>query len=135
MVNIVNIRAWMAWLVVVAFAGCAQSDFHEVTGRLTDRTGAPLPDIRVVFIQKNNSLTATAQTSADGTYRLGARRPGEGSPVGDYTVLVVEDVLDVDSARPRPPRIARKYSDPTLSGLEASVKPGRNRFDFQLDPQ
>lgn len=130
-----NVRRIGVVMLMAAVAGCTGGDLHEVTGRLTDPTGASLADIRVVFIGKDASLTATAKTAADGTYRLGTRRPGEGSPAGAYTVLAVDDVPFSDSAPSPEPRIARRYSDPALSGLEAQVKPGRNRFDFQLDPQ
>lgn len=130
-----SLRHIAAAMLLAVVAGCGGKGMHEVTGRVTDPDGTPLPQIRIVFIGKNASLTATAQTAADGTYRLGTRRPGEGAPAGAYTVLVVDDVPISDSAPPPEPRIAKRYSDPSLSGLEARVKQGRNRFDFQLDPQ
>jgi len=129
------LRNICAAVLLTAVAGCGGKGMHEVTGRLTGPNGAPLPEIRIVFIGKDTSVTATATTATDGVYRLGTRRPGEGSPAGDYTVLAVDDVPFSDSAPSRAPRIAKRYSDPALSGLEACVKPGRNRFDFQLDPQ
>ena len=130
-----NSRGIGVVMLMALMAGCTGADMHEVTGRLTDPAGVPLPKIRVVFVGKDASVTATAETAADGTYRLGTRRPGEGSPAGTYTVLAVDDVPVSDSARSPEPRIARRYSDPARSGLEVRVKPGRNRFDFQLDPQ
>jgi hypothetical protein len=134
-VSILRLRNVGAVMLLAVVAGCGGTGMHDVTGRVTDPTGAPLPEIRIVFIGKDNSVTATATTATDGVYRLGTRRPGEGSPAGDYTVLAVDDVPFSDSGRSRAPRIAQRYSDPALSGLEACVKPGRNRFDFQLDPQ
>jgi hypothetical protein len=131
----VSIRAFATVGLLVALAGCGGEDMHEVIGRITDRAGGPLSDVRVVFIEKDKSLTATAETDKDGAYRIGARRVGGGSPLGKYTVLVIEDAPVTDSARGPTPRIAKRYSDPALSGLEVHVKPGRNRFDFQLDPQ
>lgn len=133
--SIMKSRIFSMCVLLAAVAGCAGEGVHEVSGRVTDPAGAPLPKIRIVFIEKDNTLTATAETAVDGTYRLGTRRPGEGSPAGDYTVLAVDDVPFSDSGPSPAPRIAKRYSDPARSGLEARVKPGRNRFDFQLDPQ
>jgi len=131
-----TLRLHVGVIVIMAVvAGCARDGMHEVIGRVTDPSGAPLPGMRIVFIAKDKSLTATAETDAAGIYRLGVRRPGEGSPDGEYTVLAIDDVPNSDSAPAPAPKIAARYSDPALSGLEAHVKPGRNRFDFQLDPQ
>lgn len=133
--SVMKLRTVGTIVLLAAVVGCSGEGMHEVTGRVTGPTGTPLPDIRVIFIGRTDSVTATAKTAADGTYRLGTRRPGEGSPAGDYTVLLVDDVPISDSGRSPAPKIASRYSDPARSGLEARVQPGRNRFDFQLDPQ
>lgn len=114
-------------------AGCSSGEqMHAVGGQVTDADGKALPNVRVVFIAKGRSLTATGRTDADGRYTLGTKQVAGGAPAGDYTVLAIDDDRgDID--HPRPPRVAARYADPATSGLSARVKPGMGPIDLVLE--
>lgn len=128
---------WMravAGVVILVAAGCGSGErLHAVTGRVTDADGKALPDVRVVFIAKGRSLTATGRTDADGRYTLGTTRVGGGAPAGDYAVVAIDDGRGSDIDHPRPSRLASRYTDPAASGLSARVEPGMGAIDLVLE--
>jgi hypothetical protein len=107
--------------------------------------------------EKANQLSAGGHTRADGGYRLTARlrgKPQAGTPAGEYDVTIhaYKDPLDGMPERPTDPAKAeawdresarrgslppewlapKEYADVETSGLSATVKPGKNRIDFDL---
>jgi len=129
-----RMRAAVAVSLLLA-AGCSSGEqLHPVGGQVTDADGKALPDVRVVFIAKGRSLTATGRTDADGRYTLGTKQVAGGAPAGDYTVLAIDDDRgDIDHARP--PRVAARYADPAASGLSARIEPGVGPIDLVLEAQ
>lgn len=125
-------RAVLAVIILVA-AGCGSGErMHVVGGRVTDAAGKVLPNVRVVFIAKGRSLTATGRTDTDGRYTLGTKQVAGGAPAGDYDVVAIDDDRgDID--HPRPSRVAARYADPAASGLSARVEPGVGPIDLVLD--
>jgi len=128
---------WMravAGVILLAVAGCGSGErLHAVTGRVTGADGNALPDVRVVFIAQERSLTATGRTDADGRYALGTTRVASGAPAGDYTVVAIDDGRGADIDHPRPARLAARYADPATSGLSARVEPGMEPVDLVLE--
>jgi len=120
-------------VILLFAAGCrAGEPMHAVCGQVTDADGKALPNVRVVFIAKGRSLTATGRTDADGRYTLGTKQVAGGAPAGDYTVLAIDDDRgDID--HPRPPRVTARYADPAASGLSAHVEPGMGPIDLVLE--
>lgn len=97
------------------------------------RPGAtPLADVRLVFIAKGRSLSATGRTDSEGRHAMGSLRVAGGLPAGDYAVVAIDDAPGGDVDHPLPSRIASRYADPAKSGLEALVAPGGGPIDFEL---
>jgi hypothetical protein len=126
--------ATAAVLAVLAGGGCSSGErLLPAGGRVTGPGARPLADVRLVFIAKGRSLTATGRTDPEGRYALGSRRAGGGLPAGDYAVLAIDDAPGGDIDHPLPSRIASRYADPATSGLEARVAPGGGPIDFRLE--
>lgn len=124
----------IAAAIALLASGCGFGErMHAVVGRVTAADGEAMPNVRVVFIAKGRSLTASGRTDADGRYTLGTRQVGGGAPVGDYTVLVFDDGRGNDIDHLRPSRVAARYGDPVASGLTAHVEPGVGPIDLILE--
>jgi len=112
----------------------------RVTGTVT-RQGKPLTGGTVSFVATDGGRpTATGAIAADGSYNLQTATPGDGAQVGDYRVAVsaadAEQLLDyIPKKKPakRTPARPSRVENPETSGLRATVKPGRNRFDFDVE--
>jgi hypothetical protein len=124
----------IAAATLVLAAGCSFGErMHAVGGRVTGADGKALPNVRVVFIAKGRSLTATGRTDAEGRYTLGTRQVAGGAPAGDYTVVAFDDDRGRDIDHPKPSRLAARYADPAASGLSARIEPGVGPIDLVLE--
>jgi hypothetical protein len=124
----------IAATIALLVEGCSFGErMHAVVGRVTTADGEVLPNVRVVFIAKGRSLTASGRTDADGRYTLGTRQVGGGAPAGDYTVLAFDDDRGNDIDHLKPSRVAARYADPVASGLSALVEPGAGPIDLILE--
>ena len=123
--------------------GCNQStgpETVEVSGTVTMQ-GDPVDGATIVFSRTNageaSQLASQAETDADGNFSLGTYLGGDnfksGIEPGDYQVSIskLEVVQDM---RKRPKNLLpKKYSEPSTSGLTATVKvDGENNFVFDL---
>ncbi len=124
----------IAAAIALLSSGCGVGErMHAVSGRVTAADGEALSNVRVVFIAKERSLTATGRTDADGRYTLGTKQVGGGAPAGDYTVLVFDDDRGNDIDHLRPSRIAARYATPAASGLSARIESGVGPIDLVLE--
>jgi len=92
---------------VLALGVYAQLDTGTITGRVTDATGAAVPNVQVSVVQKENNFTFSSVTNGDGIYRVQSLQPGTYTVsfqaggfkrvVQDGLVLRVGDVLPVDA--------------------------------------
>jgi len=62
--------------ISVAFTLIAQVGTSTLTGRISDPTGAAIPDVEVKVINQESGVSLTLQTNADGLYRAPALVPG-----------------------------------------------------------
>ena len=69
-------------LLLTAAAASAQLSTAELSGRVTDTSGAVLPGVTVTMTQTDTQATRTATTDADGTYVL------SNLPTGPYRLEV-----------------------------------------------
>src|SRR5438067_635498 len=69
-------------LLVTAAAASAQLSTAELSGRVTDTSGAVLPGVTVTMTQTDTQATRTAITDADGTYVI------SNLPTGPYKLEV-----------------------------------------------
>ena len=79
-------------LLLTAASASAQLSTAELSGRVTDTSGAVLPGVTVTMTQTNTQATRTAVTDADGTYVI------SNLPTGPYR-LEVGLYLPPDGAR------------------------------------
>jgi hypothetical protein len=122
-------------LLLFVAGGCGGGP-QPVRGKVTLEDGTPVSKGMVVFesMAGDAKITARGDIQADGTFKLGTYKPGDGVPPGRYRVLVAprEDMEDIDSPNRKPPAFDPRYSDFKTSGLEFEVKSGTNEFPIQL---
>jgi len=63
----------------------SQGDRGQITGTITDSTGAVVPSAQITAVQKNTNSSFKAESSSGGIFSL------PGLAVGDYTVTVQKD--------------------------------------------
>jgi len=118
------------------FSGCSKAgsdNIAPVTGIITI-DGSPAENLAVVF-QPENGRPSMGSTDQSGRYELRYSSSVKGALVGLHTVLISAGAApDSDTVNlTRRITIPAKYN--TDSQLTADVKPGKNRFDFNLDSE
>lgn len=129
------------WLLVVAaalMAGCGGGGgVLEVTGKVTDASGAPIPcEGGMVLFQPETTgenasgKHATGEVKPDGTFTMMTRMPGDGMQPGKYKVVLQlwKNYSKQQLAVPK------KYGDPTTTPLEATVDGDNTHFEFKVEP-
>src|SRR5262245_45292449 len=114
-------------LVLVVGSGCGGPKLHPVEGRVAFPDGTSLTVGTVVFIPKDKNvlLSPRGQVRTDGTFRMMTFKEGDGAPEGEYQVLIAPEA--VIEGPPTPP-FDRRFTSADKSGLEYTVKPGKNEF-------
>jgi hypothetical protein len=126
-------------LVLAALAclcGCrgTSTALGEVSGKVTFE-GKPVKEGRVTFQNPESGAAADARLNEDGTYTLSAALPA-----GEYKVTVTPLIerRQVDGKGPvvgeeKPaPDIPEKYRTVGSTELKATVKEGKNDFNFDM---
>jgi len=67
----------IALLCLSAATAMAQIGTSTITGRVTDASGATVPNVTVRVVQKSTNFTSTATTNTDGLYRVLSLQPGD----------------------------------------------------------
>ncbi|QDU30764.1 hypothetical protein ETAA8_59120 [Anatilimnocola aggregata] len=117
---------------LLALVGC-QGPISTVEGQVT-LDGQPLSRGDISFYAPGGAL-ANGAIDVSGRYRIqtGTER---GLTPGTYRVVVVANdvILPTEPGGAPMPKLITpaKYSDPATSGFTAEVKPGHNKFDFEL---
>jgi hypothetical protein len=114
------------------------SEMGQVAGKVTYK-GQPLTRGTVSFMPSDGKGSpASAEITSDGSYQLQTFQPGDGARPGEYRISVRTGGEDLSaraadkSGKPAEISIQSKYEDPMKSGLTASVKAGKNDFNFEL---
>jgi Carboxypeptidase regulatory-like domain len=55
----------------------AQIGTSTITGRVTDSTGAVVPNVKILVVQVSTNFTSTGVTNNDGIYRILSLQPGQ----------------------------------------------------------
>ncbi len=124
--------------VLVAFglaSGCSTGGYYPAQGRVVDPQGQTFPGLvgsEIVFTMVDGPTSSVGEIQADGSFKLFTERPGDGVPPGKYQVNIPRRYLDPE--RPAPQVIDGKYERPETSGLEATVEPKKNEFEFKVNP-
>jgi hypothetical protein len=140
---------WVAGVaaIAVACAGCGGSTKPPVKGTVKFE-GKPMKGGGAISFMPTGGQAGKAaggEIQADGTYELMTNKPGDGSMVGDFRVVIHQSTdrepdptkdgersgkaVSVVSAADRIPLV---YADPTKSPLTAKVEAKENTIDFDL---
>ena len=125
--------AWASLILALFLTGCG-SDGPErgvVTGRVT-LNGEPLENADIEF-QPDEGSPSYGMTDGKGWYDLMYTRDKRGAMVGEHTVRITTSTTDTDvrgNDVAIPQRVPPKYN--AQSELLREVKPGRNKFNFEL---
>jgi hypothetical protein len=127
-----------SFVLIALLAGCGDSSIGKVSGKVTFR-GQPVSEGRISFTSKaEGGGGADATLNTDGTYRIVT--DDGGLKVGEYEVTVFPAIIHDTSDPHTPPvgvekpadNIPKKYWNPKTSGFTATVKPGKNTFEFDM---
>jgi hypothetical protein len=122
--------------VLLLTAGCGGPYDSTVNG-LVKFDGNPLPRGTVSFIPQSQGPPAYGMIGDDGMYKLRTGRE-EGLKSGSYIVTVAaneQTTVNVKNGGPPPlgkPITPEWYRNPTTSGLNFTVKPGKNEINLEL---
>jgi len=122
-------------LLVVAIAGCSQSDIPlaAVRGRIT-LDGQPLARAAIVLAPVGGKGgPAYAVTDENGNYEIAYTHDRKGAVVGECVVRIktgFQSVEDEEQKRERPERVPARYNKQTT--LSINVQPGGGPYDFDL---
>lgn len=121
-------RAVVLVAVLGLAAGCGGT-MGQVDGKVVWADGSPATELdgsEVVFESAALGLSARGTVGPDATFRLRTEQPGDGAPVGDYQVAVVENQRNAnpEGTLLHPPVLDQKYRDFKTSGLTARVTAG-----------
>jgi hypothetical protein len=117
---------------LLAAGGCGPAGRATVTGTVRYSDGSPVTSGEVLLYPADDPAAPSpvGHIQPDGSFALFTDRPGDGAPVGRYTVTVAPLGDEYNARNPRP--IDPKYADPATSGLTYEVKPGTNTLDLTV---
>jgi hypothetical protein len=135
--------------LVFLFVGCEQGRVttYPASGIVRFSDGQAVRFAVVEFHSATSGPSPHAKLDDDGRFQLGTFAVGDGAPIGDYRVIVVQhfDALPAAPGRPRGQvapiahdsdthgdvRVAPEYADYATSPLRAKVEAGaENNFEF-----
>lgn len=138
-------------LVLPLLAGCDSGPpTGQVTGKVTYE-GKSVSTGSIQFYPVKGGAPAVGSIKPDGTYTLARKVPGDGVLLGEYVVTIeaieaaevsnqptsIEEEVKMGSIaniRSRPKYLVpEKYSVEESSDLTATVKPGTNEINFDLE--
>jgi len=70
-------RIAFAFLTLLATCAWSQIGTSTITGRVTDSTGAVVPNVSITVVQQGTNFTSTAVTNSEGIYRVLSLQPGQ----------------------------------------------------------
>jgi hypothetical protein len=140
-------RACLAWIPLIFFAGCNKTDpsLVPVAGTIT-LNDQPMANATVTFIPKDGTpgFGGVGKTDAAGKYHLrGSRDDAAGIPPGEYRVVIGKRLMPDGSEVPAndntPPinspakeSLPAAYSSMAASTLSATVRHDEGAIDFAL---
>ncbi len=113
--------------LLLLLIGCGQN--VKLTGKVTFSDDDSPLTVGFVCFEKADFF-ARGPIESDGTYTMESLRPGDGLPLGRYSVYIAG--LESDDGGSDAP-IDRKFFAAASSGLSCEVTSATKTFDFQVD--
>jgi hypothetical protein len=123
-------------LLLIGVAGCGGRRLYPVRGKVVYKDETPLRGGLVVFeaVDPAAKVSASGPIQADGTFRLGTDKEGDGAVAGRHRVLVVPPLPPkLEERNPPPPPIHPRFRNFDTSKLEFTVVPGKNEFKIVVE--
>lgn len=128
----------LGFLAIVITVGCGPKGpaKGDVQGKVTFK-GQPVTEGSINFVNPKEGGTAGGDLNKDGTYEV------KGVLVGEYLVIISPPMvmMDTDPGKSPPapveknvPNIPQKYRQQGNTPFKATVKQGKNDFDFDMKP-
>jgi hypothetical protein len=137
------VRRWLRVAAVgcalAAAGGCGGTNLYPVRGTVAFKNGAPFTPLvggQVVFepLEPAAKESARGEIQADGTFRLGTYRSGDGARPGKYKVLVMPPAPSPsEEKRPHPPVLHPRYQRPDQTPLRCTVTRGDNQYPITVE--
>ena len=117
--------------------GCsdARPGLAPVSGKVTYADGSvPTGEVATIRFEPAGDLNAknvqpaSGTIQPDGTFNLMTHKPDDGALVGDYKVTFVI----YKTYKGREPVLAKMFTDRATTPHSATVKPGKNYFEFSV---
>ncbi len=121
--------------VVVSGCGDSRGDLAPVTGNVK-LDGQPLASALVQFMPlEGKGVVSTGRTDDQGNYEMMATRTAMGASRGENTVRITTFEIEDHGGKQKVirERVPTKYN--SASELKVTVKPGRNKLDFDLQTE
>jgi len=125
-------------LMLVLFAPGCGSGLAPIEGHVVWKDGSPAKELaggQVVFEQAEKKTSSYGVIQADGSFRMTTVTPDDGVPTGQHTVAILEHRPNANAAGTQlvPAKLDLKYADLNSSGLECTVKPGKNEVTLTVE--
>jgi hypothetical protein len=127
-------RSFVLLLLLAALPGCS-SGRYPVGGRVTYPDSTPVQAGIVIGEATVDGEVVGVQGSIekDGSFRLGADKPGDGALPGNYRFIVMPVSLsDSERAEGKVPAVHSKYGSYETSGFTFEVKPEKNVLNLTV---
>jgi hypothetical protein len=117
--------------------GCG-SGLAPIEGQVVWRDGSLAKELagsQVVFEQAEKKTSSYGVIQADGSFRMTTIAPDDGVPAGKHAVAILEHRPNANAAGTQlvPAKLDLKYADLNSSGLECTVKPGKNEVTLTVE--
>jgi hypothetical protein len=121
-------------LLLISAPGCDGSKLYPVEGTIVYPDGEAVTGLAgasVEFDPVAGKEGARGEVQADGAFRLGTHKPGDGAAPGEYRVSIQPPLPALD--RPAPRVLDRRYENVATSGLRVTIKAETNHLRLEVE--
>jgi hypothetical protein len=133
------VRPFSLVVLLAALAGGCGSGLYPVEGQVVWEDGSPAAELAgsyVLFDLPEKQTSAQGMIQPDGRFHLTTNEPNDGAPTGTYTVMIIEvgrkSLAGGESGAIAPGAMDARFSDPSTSGLTATIEPRDNQVTLKV---